>query len=228
MRPAQAWRRYCAWSIDTALLAIPALLLCWPHTSSVAAQLAAASDGLLQQAARSLFDTLSSGLPPTALATQWLADPIMSAAIHSVSQLIWSSLWPPLLLMAAIGAPYHARLESSARQATVGQHLLGLRIVDMQGGRITASRALLRHVAGVLSWLTLNIGHLMAMLPPGHRALHDIVAGTRMLQDDYHAALPAWARAWLLLQGLVLACAAVTLYRFMQGAMQAGIDSLLY
>jgi hypothetical protein len=40
---------------------------------------------------------------------------------------------------------------------------------------------LLRHAAGSLSWLTLNLGHLLAALPPHKRALHDWIAGARVV-----------------------------------------------
>lgn len=63
--------------------------------------------------------------------------------------------------------------------ATVGKRILGLRIVDHQGrSPIGLSRAFLRLAAYSVSSVTLGMGHLLVVLRPDRRALHDILAGT--------------------------------------------------
>jgi hypothetical protein len=47
----------------------------------------------------------------------------------------------------------------------------------------------------------LNLGHAIAGWRADRRALHDLIAGTRVLAQ---APMPAWARAWLWLQLLLL------------------------
>ena len=42
----------------------------------------------------------------------------------------------------------------------------GLKVTDVQGRRLKAGHALQRHLAAGLSWLTLNLGHAMALFPP--------------------------------------------------------------
>ena len=65
-------------------------------------------------------------------------------------------------------------------------------------GRVVGlSRVLLRFLAAGPSWLLLHLGHALVMFRDDHRAGHDLAAGTRV---DGHAALPAWATAWLGLQ----------------------------
>jgi len=39
----------------------------------------------------------------------------------------------------------------------------------------------LREAASLLSWLTLNLGHALALAAPRRQALHDRIAGTRIL-----------------------------------------------
>ena len=73
---------------------------------------------------------------------------------------------------------YFALMESSARGATVGKMVLGLRVVDDQGNRISFLRATGRFFAKILSGLILYIGFLMVAFTDRKRGLHDMIAGT--------------------------------------------------
>ena len=61
----------------------------------------------------------------------------------------------------------------------------------------------MRHVAALASWLTGNLGHALAAVPPQKRALHDYIAGARVDAVD-EAGMPAWARAWVAVQLLAM------------------------
>jgi uncharacterized RDD family membrane protein YckC len=74
---------------------------------------------------------------------------------------------------------YMPALWFSPMQATAGQRICRLRVVDaMDGGRITFMRGLLRVLGMILSGLILGIGFLMAAFTERKRALHDIIAAT--------------------------------------------------
>ncbi|MGN6512819.1 MAG: RDD family protein, partial [Lysobacteraceae bacterium] len=88
-------------------------------------------------------------------------------------------------------------------QASPGQRALGLAVARVDGAPASAARLAWRYLAASLSWLTLNLGHALALVPP-HRALHDLVSGTTVSDRSGAAGLPGWAKAWLLLQGLLL------------------------
>lgn len=75
-------------------------------------------------------------------------------------------------------AAYYSLQESSVHQATVGKRALGIKVTDAHGRRLTRGQALGRWFAAALSYLTLYIGFLMAAFTQRKRALHDIVAGT--------------------------------------------------
>ena len=75
--------------------------------------------------------------------------------------------------------------------------MLRLRACDLSGGRLGLARASGRYLSGALSWATLNLGHLMAAVPPAHLALHDRASHTRVVAHAPQARLPAWAWAWL-------------------------------
>lgn len=93
----------------------------------------------------------------------------------------YSAMGPAMLLITVITWLYFAVCESSAWQATVGKLALGIRVTDLQGGRISFLRALGRWPAKYLSVIILGIGFLMAAFTARKQALHDIIASTLVL-----------------------------------------------
>lgn len=73
---------------------------------------------------------------------------------------------------------YFAYMESSDKQATFGKMALGIRVTDLQGKRITFGRATGRFFSKILSGITLCIGYMMAGWTQKKQALHDLIAGT--------------------------------------------------
>jgi len=73
---------------------------------------------------------------------------------------------------------YEAAMLSSAWQATVGKRALGIVVTDDEGKRLSFAHATGRHFAKWLSRLTLYIGFIMAGFTKKKQALHDMVAGT--------------------------------------------------
>lgn len=78
---------------------------------------------------------------------------------------------------------YYAILTSSSWQATVGKKLMGLKVVDDNGERISFGRATGRYFAKIPSGLILCIGFLMVAWTNRKRGLHDMIAGTLVVQD---------------------------------------------
>jgi len=73
---------------------------------------------------------------------------------------------------------YYAGFESSRHQATLGKRIVGVRVTDTVGNRISFGTATVRHFAKILSWLTLGIGFLMILWTKRRQGLHDKIAGT--------------------------------------------------
>ena len=73
---------------------------------------------------------------------------------------------------------YEAAMESSSKQATVGKLVLGLKVTDLEGRRISFARATGRHFSKLLSGMILLIGYIMAGVTERKQALHDMIAGT--------------------------------------------------
>ena len=73
---------------------------------------------------------------------------------------------------------YFAGLESSRRQGTLGKAMLAIKVTNLDGGRIGFGRATGRTIAKYLSAAILLIGFIMAGLTRRKQALHDLIAGT--------------------------------------------------
>lgn len=224
--PAGFWRRYAAWTLDAVPIAAVALLFTAPGFDGRIAALRAASDALSATMATLMIEGLQSMQSPLLLAQQWLRDPALRAGAAALQSALGALLLPPLIGFVAIALVYGVAFERSPWQATPGKRALGLVVVDERGQSITAGHALLRFLAGALSWLTLNLGHALAALPPRHLALHDRVSGARVVRMAA-TAMPAWAKAWLLLQLCVFVAANAWAFATLSRAMQAAIERAL-
>ena len=83
---------------------------------------------------------------------------------------------------------YYALFESSRRQATPGKMLVGIFVTDLQGKRIGFWRAVVRTMAKAISKLILYFGFALALFSSRNQALHDLFAGTLVLEPALQAA----------------------------------------
>ena len=78
---------------------------------------------------------------------------------------------------------YHALMESSEWQATVGKKALGLVVTDMAGQRVSFGRSTGRHFGKIITnMVPLLIGYIMAGFTEKKQALHDMLAGCVVLR----------------------------------------------
>ena len=76
---------------------------------------------------------------------------------------------------------YFTILESSSRRATLGKMALGIAVSDMYGRRISFMRANARFWSKIISGLFLGIGYIIAGFTERKQALHDLIAGTLVI-----------------------------------------------
>jgi uncharacterized RDD family membrane protein YckC len=76
-------------------------------------------------------------------------------------------------------AVYTIVLHTVAGQ-TIGKSLVGVRVVAVDGSLLTAGPSLLRYVAYFISAIPLGFGYLVAGLRRDKRAVHDLIAGSRV------------------------------------------------
>ena len=163
-----------------------------------------------QQPAPPVWQTPQISRPPVAYAGFWLRlvayiidaiilgmagviafFPLFRANIHAFTTQnpweVYTSMSRPLfairLLALMLGWIYYASMESSSWQATLGKKVLGLKVTDLSGNRITFPRASGRFFGKILSGMILGIGFLMAGFTARKQALHDILAGCLVLRQ---------------------------------------------
>lgn len=213
-------RRYAAWSLDAAAIAVLASMLAWPLLAPALEAWIATGTRLVAVTSEALFAGMMAGESLPAIATGLLRDPRLIDGAGALQAATWQAAWPFLAGYALLSLPWHVAGVASRWQASPGKCVFGLIVVGPEGSRPTMARAIARHLAAALSWLTLNIGHLMA-LGPAHAALHDRMAGTRICRREGAAARPAAVTAWIALQVLVALVLPWRLLRVV-GALVAG------
>ena len=97
-------------------------------------------------------------------------------------------LWGPLLaLMPLLPIAYHTGLMASPRRATLGQSLMGLRVIsttDPTGpGWVQALISVVLFYAGLM--LTSGLILIWALFDDRKRCLHDILSGTRVVREGF-------------------------------------------
>jgi len=109
-----------------------------------------------------------------------------------------------LVLAAALAMFYRVLFEGSPLQATPGKLLLGLRVANLSGGRISFATAALRSwpwwLTGAIAGMApaaipvavvLSLASVLSVaLGADRRGLHDRMSGTRVLRHDGAAARP--------------------------------------
>ncbi|HEU5193915.1 MAG TPA: RDD family protein [Methylomirabilota bacterium] len=115
-------------------------------------------------------------------------DVMLFILVHASLSRLGRLLWGPadggdggvLLFTLLFAIAYTTTLHAVAGQ-TIGKSLVGVRVVAAaDGARLTVGPALLRHLAYMLSLLPLGFGFWMAGLRRDKRALHDLIAGSRV------------------------------------------------
>ena len=79
---------------------------------------------------------------------------------------------------------YYAIMESSKYQATIGKKIFGLRVVDLDGNRISFGKATGRHFGKFISMLTVLIGYFMIGWTKRKQGLHDKMAGCLVVRAN--------------------------------------------
>lgn len=88
------------------------------------------------------------------------------------------------LVSILISAAYFVSMESGERGATFGKRALKLRVVDVDGNRISTGRAVGRWFGHALSDITFFIGYLIQPFTARKQALHDMMSGTLVIRTD--------------------------------------------
>lgn len=148
------WKRFAAYLIDALILGVASWIIILPVLGLIG--LGASSMEEMGDDMMTMDDEAAAGL---------------AAAVIGASMMLW-------IVIAAAGWLYFALMESSAKQATLGKMALSIIVTDLNGNRLSFGRATGRYFGKILSGLILYIGFIMAAFTEKKQALHDMIAGT--------------------------------------------------
>jgi uncharacterized RDD family membrane protein YckC len=78
---------------------------------------------------------------------------------------------------------YFILMQASARQASFGKALVGLKVSGPGGERLSLARSAAREFAKIISSIPLMVGFLLAAFTQRKQALHDMVAATQVTRE---------------------------------------------
>ena len=87
-----------------------------------------------------------------------------------------------VLLNIALQLLYFVGYETSAKQGTWGKQILGIKVTNMEGGRLTTGQAIGRFFAKFITGLTCSIGYLLPLFTDRKQTLHDLICGCLALK----------------------------------------------
>lgn len=148
------WKRFAAYLIDALILGVASWIIILPVLGLIG--IGASSMEYTEEDMMTMDDEAAAGL---------------AAAMIGACMMLW-------IVIAAAGWLYFALMESSAKQATLGKMALSIIVTDVNGNRLTFGRATGRYFGKILSGLILYIGFIMAAFTEKKQALHDMIAGT--------------------------------------------------
>jgi uncharacterized RDD family membrane protein YckC len=76
-----------------------------------------------------------------------------------------------------VGVAYYVGFETSSKQATWGKQIVGIKVTDLEGRRISVGIAVGRYFAKILTGCTLGFGYLMPLFTEKKQTLHDLICG---------------------------------------------------
>jgi uncharacterized RDD family membrane protein YckC len=155
------WARVAAYLLDGLILSIPLILICVVLGMFVGGF--AVATGVANSPHR-----LSSDSPGN------IAFPLAIVLVELIFFVVF-----------IIGAwLYFAMLESGPQQATYGKRIMGLKVTDMTGERITFGRASGRYFSKIITnMIPLFMGYIMMVFMDQKQALHDLIASTLVVKS---------------------------------------------
>jgi uncharacterized RDD family membrane protein YckC len=102
----------------------------------------------------------------------------LMAALIDLLIIVVPSIFVPIVLPWL----YYAFQESSEDGATVGKNAMGIRVVTIEGHRLSFGQATGRFFCRLLNIFTFGIGYLMMLVSSKRQCLHDVLAGTAVIR----------------------------------------------
>lgn len=89
----------------------------------------------------------------------------------------------PLFIYIICGFLYGTFMECSPWQATVGKHLLRLKVVRTDGKRLSPWHSAWRNLLRATVFLSVGISYLVGLIHPQRATFHDLMSSTRVIRE---------------------------------------------
>jgi uncharacterized RDD family membrane protein YckC len=73
-------------------------------------------------------------------------------------------------------------MDSSKKQGTFGKSIMGIKVINKNGDKLSFFRAMWRFISKIFSSLILFIGFIMIPFTKKKQGLHDFMAGTLVIK----------------------------------------------
>lgn len=125
----------------------------------------------------------------------------MALGVYEKTSIGFSIFAIGMNLIGGIILPYiYFIVFTNRRQATIGKRLLGLRVVSVDGSRLSLGKIILRETLGkIISVLILGIGYLMVAFTSKKQGLHDKLAGSVVISN------PEERKTWAMVVAIIFA-----------------------
>ena len=151
------WLRFAAYIIDQFVIGIAGLILAVPFIVAIVAF------GINLSVMNSASDFFDQG--------GWM----MISGIIGLIVLV-------ALLSVVMKWLYYALMESSKYGGTLGKMAVSIKVVDLEGNRISFGRATGRYFSRIITNMTLLIGYILAGVTQKKQALHDMTASCLVIR----------------------------------------------
>jgi len=145
--------------------------------------------GFWRRALALLFDSILVIilLLPVHFLARWIFDEALSRTVLDPAGRTFDRMTTVFILLdqtvkSGIGLAYFVLFERFGQQRTIGKMMTGCRVAHKTGGRIGILRVLGRNLLKPVSALPCLLGFLIAAFMPQKQALHDLLAGTRVVK----------------------------------------------
>ncbi len=129
-----------------------------------------------------IMTVIGLGIASEAQNMQGLSEDEATAATVGMVGSILAAVGTAILAIYAIQLLYYAIMESSKYQASVGKLAMGIKVVDLNGNRVSFGTAFIRAIGKILSGAIMYIGYLMAAFTEKKQGLHDMIASTLVVK----------------------------------------------
>jgi len=134
--------------------------------------LALCIDGIILGPVLAVIAAMIAGPPPPEV-RDYVEHPEYAPLPEPAIRYWWLIVWGYTNIIG--GGIYFALMECSRFQGTVGKRIVGIKVTDLDGHRISLGRAILRYLARLLSMGSFYVGFLIAAFTERKQALHDII-----------------------------------------------------